>query len=105
MRFTVRMSRSASSSLTIRVDSDIKEAAKGWASQLGITLSALIENDLRQFISGRPVVINEDSYVPAERLRASIAQAEAEHERGETVVAPAAEVQDYLDQLKKTKGA
>jgi antitoxin component of RelBE/YafQ-DinJ toxin-antitoxin module len=92
---------SNSSTLTIRLDADVKEAARRRAARLGISLGTLVENDLRQFINGRPVVIDDGSFVPTARLKADIAAADAEYARGETTSVPAKQIGTYLDDLAK----
>jgi len=92
---------STSTTLTIRIGGDIKEAARRRAASLGLSLSTLVENDLRQFINGRPVVIDDGSLMPSTRLRADIAAADAEYARGETSSVPADQIGAYLDHLAK----
>ena len=77
----------ALSSLTIRIDKDLKEAARRRADALGISLSTLLINDLRRFINGQPIVIDDDSYVPTERLLGDLAEARAETESGPVATA------------------
>jgi antitoxin component of RelBE/YafQ-DinJ toxin-antitoxin module len=95
---------SSTTTLTIRLDSAIKEAAKHRADRLGISLGRLVENDLRRFINGHPIIIDEDSFVPPEKLLADLAEAEAEHERGETTAVPASQLTAHLDRLARTNG-
>jgi len=83
----------------VRLDSDIKDAARRRASRLGINLSTLIENDLRRFINGLPIIIDDDSYVPSERLLADIEDAETELSRGETTSVAASQLNAYFDSL------
>ena len=91
----------SSTTLTIRLDSSIKDAARLRADRLGISLSTLVENDLRRFINGHPIIIDDDSFVPPQRLLASIDEAEAELVRGETTSVPAPELDAYFDTLMK----
>ena len=85
--------------LTIRLDSDIKEAARRRAERLGISLGTLVENDLRRFINGHPIIIDDDSFVPPERLLADLADAESEYDRGETTSVDAVDLGNYLNSL------
>ena len=87
--------------LTIRLDSDIRDAARRRAERLGISLGTLVENDLRRFINGHPIIIDDDSFVPSERLLADVTEAEAEYERGETTSVDAAHLSAYLDGLAR----
>jgi antitoxin component of RelBE/YafQ-DinJ toxin-antitoxin module len=77
----------ALSSLTIRIDKELKDAARRRAEALGVSLSTLIVNDLRRFINGHPIVIDDDSYVPTERLLGDISQARAEQKAGQVATA------------------
>jgi antitoxin component of RelBE/YafQ-DinJ toxin-antitoxin module len=87
---------SDTTTLTIRLDSAVKAAARARARRLGISLGTLVENDLRRFINGHPIIIDDESFVAPERLLAELESAEAERERGEfTSVAPA-DVDAYL---------
>jgi antitoxin component of RelBE/YafQ-DinJ toxin-antitoxin module len=88
--------------LTVRLDSDIKDAARRRAERLGVSLSTLVENDLRRFINGHPIIIDDDSFVPPARLLADIDEAEGELARGETNVVLASQVGSYLDALART---
>jgi len=92
---------SDSTTLTIRVNRDIKEAARRRAARLGLSLSTLVETDLRQFINGRPVVIDDDSYVPTERLRQDIAAAQADEASGDYDVVMPEDIDSYFDSLAK----
>jgi antitoxin component of RelBE/YafQ-DinJ toxin-antitoxin module len=87
------------SPLTVRFDKDLKEAARRRADTLGVSLTALIVNDLRRFINGHPVVIDDDSYVPTERLLGDVVAARADRQAGRVVVADTPdEVSAFFDQ-------
>jgi len=92
---------SNSSTLTIRLDSDIKAAARPRAALLGISLGTLVENDLRRFINGYTIIIDDDSFVPSEKLRHDIAAARLDETDGDYDDVAAADVADYLDHLTK----
>ncbi|MCL2463493.1 MAG: hypothetical protein FWF28_00250 [Micrococcales bacterium] len=85
--------------LTIRLNADIKDAARRRAERLGVSLGTLVENDLRRFINGYPIVIDDDSYVPTERLRDDIATAQAEREAGEFDTVAAEDLDAYFSTL------
>jgi antitoxin component of RelBE/YafQ-DinJ toxin-antitoxin module len=93
---------SNSTTLTIRLDGDIKEAARARAQRIGISLSTLVENDLRRFINGHPVIIDDDSFVPTERLKADIAAARADHASGDYDVVGLDNLDEYLDGLSES---
>lgn len=85
--------------LTIRLDADVKEAARNRAKRLGISLGTLVENDLRRFINGHPIVIDDDSFVPSERLLAELEETETELEEGNIPSVPASEISSFLKKL------
>jgi len=62
-------------------------AAPGRADATGLTTS------------GQPIIIDDDSYVPSERLLADIEDAETELSRGETTAVAASQLDAYFDSL------
>ncbi|MCL2423545.1 MAG: hypothetical protein FWD11_06580 [Micrococcales bacterium] len=86
----------AQTTLTIRIDADIKAAAKMRAADLGLSLSALITNELRRFVNGAPVIIDDDSLIPSPQARQARAQALADYHAGDfAVLASADDVAGY----------
>jgi len=83
--------------ITVRVSSEIKDAARLRAQRLGISLSTLVENDLRRFVNGHPIIIDDESLVPSERLLASIAEATEDLAAGNLPSVPADQIGEYLD--------
>jgi len=82
--------------LTIRIDGEIKRAAKERAEGLGLSLSTVLTNQLRRFINGEPVIVDDDSLVPSAAARAARAAAMAEYKAGKvTLLASAADVAGY----------
>ncbi|MDR1799065.1 MAG: hypothetical protein LBR19_04150 [Bifidobacteriaceae bacterium] len=71
--------------LTIRIDSAVKAAAKSRAEDLGLTLSAVIANQLRRFINGAPIIVDDGSLVPLPKYQAVRTQALAEYRAGQAV--------------------
>ena len=92
---------SNSTTLTIRLDADIKDAARRRAAKLGVSLGTVVENDLRRFINGHPIIIDDDSFVPSEQLRGDIEAARAEHARGEYDAVAPEDIDAYLDNVAK----
>jgi antitoxin component of RelBE/YafQ-DinJ toxin-antitoxin module len=82
---------SAQTTLTIRIDPAIKSAAKRRAEQLGVSLSSVIANELRQFINGAPMVVDDNSRLPNASALAARRQARAEYDSGDylTLATPA----------------
>jgi hypothetical protein len=61
----------------------------------------VVENDLHRFINGHPIIIDDESFVPPERLLAELEEAEAERERGEYTTVDAADVGAHLDAISQ----
>ena len=95
---------SKTSTITIRVHSSIKDAAVARAQALGINLSTLIEHDLRQFVNGRPVTIDDGSRVPSHTLLDMVAQSDAEFARGEGVAITPNQLDSYFESLDQADG-
>ena len=85
--------------LTIRIDSNLKKEAKATADRLGISLASLVAHDFRELILGRPVVLKDD-LIPSPRLQKSIREGLAEYHRGETKTYTSAEA--LIASLKET---
>ncbi|MDR1513213.1 MAG: hypothetical protein LBS56_07000 [Propionibacteriaceae bacterium] len=82
--------------LTVRLDSDVKAAAKQRADALGLSLSAVISNQLRRFINGAPVVIDDDSLIPSEAVADARRQAMIEYRSGQyTILDSPQAIADY----------
>ncbi|MDR0366382.1 MAG: hypothetical protein LBH68_06120 [Bifidobacteriaceae bacterium] len=73
------------STLTIRIDPETKAAAKARADSLGITLSTVIAIELRRFVNGEPVVIDDAALVPSAGANRARAQALSDYNRGDYV--------------------
>jgi len=89
---------SGSATSTIRLDASIKEEAKLRAGRLGVSLRTVVENDLRRFIDGHPI-IDDDSYVPSAMLREDIEAANAEYAAGECDTIPSGGIDAYFANL------
>jgi antitoxin component of RelBE/YafQ-DinJ toxin-antitoxin module len=86
----------AAETLTIRIDGDIKRAAKQRAEGLGLSLSTVLANQLRRFVNGEPVIIDDDSLVPSATTGAARAAAMADYRAGNiTVLADADDIAAY----------
>jgi antitoxin component of RelBE/YafQ-DinJ toxin-antitoxin module len=92
---------STTTTLTVRLNADIKKAARRRAERLGISLSTLVENDLRRFINGHPIIIDDDSFVPSARLREDIAAAREDEANGDYDDVGPEQLDAYLDKLVK----
>ncbi|MDR0284788.1 MAG: hypothetical protein LBI33_07850 [Propionibacteriaceae bacterium] len=94
----------STTTLTIRLDSDIKDAARRRAQRLGVSLATLVENDLRRFINGYPIIIDDDSFVPSERLREDIAAARDDEANGDYATITADNLDEFFDNVAKVRG-
>jgi len=92
---------SNTTTLTIRLDSDIKAAARRRAERLGISLGTLVENDLRRFINGHPIIIDDESFVPSDMLRDDITAARTEEAKGDYDSVTAKDLGEYLNCLTR----
>jgi antitoxin component of RelBE/YafQ-DinJ toxin-antitoxin module len=93
---------SNTTTLTIRLNADVKKAARRRAERLGISLGTVVENDLRRFINGHPVIIDDDCFVPSQRLRQDIEAADAEHAAGDYTTVMPDELDAYFDNLRQS---
>lgn len=83
--------------VTVKIDSDVKEQAQKLAKQLGLSLSAIIENKLREVVRERRVVFEEE-FEPTPYLEKIIHQAEADLKAG--LATPPMNKQEARDHLR-----
>ncbi|MGH7196111.1 MAG: type II toxin-antitoxin system RelB/DinJ family antitoxin [Candidatus Saccharimonadales bacterium] len=67
--------------VTIKIDADVKRRAQSLAQKLGLSLSAIIENELKQVISERRVVFEEE-FAPNQQTAKQLAKIEADIKAG-----------------------
>lgn len=73
--------------VTIKIDSDVKQEAQKLAKSLGLSLSAIVENKLKEVIRDRKVVFEENpifNYKTAKELL----EIEADIKAGRNLVGP-----------------
>jgi addiction module RelB/DinJ family antitoxin len=73
--------------LTIKIDSDVKHQAQKLAKGLGLSLSSIIENQLRKVVEERRVVF-EEVIRPTPYLQKIIDEAEADHKASRNISGP-----------------
>jgi len=73
--------------VTIKIDADLKQQAQDLAKSLGLSLSAIVENKLRQVVRERRVVFEED-FVPNAKTARILRQIEADVKARRNVSAP-----------------
>jgi addiction module RelB/DinJ family antitoxin len=87
--------------VTIKIDADLKQDAQKLAKSLGLSLSAIIENKLRQVVRERRVVFEEE-LVPNQKTADELRQIEADVKAGRNLSGPfksAEELERHLNNL------
>jgi len=69
---------------------------------LGINLSTVIEHDLRQFVNGRPLTIDDSVRMPSQELLDMVADADAEFAKGGGVTISPDQLDTFFDDLNQT---
>lgn len=90
--------------LTIKIDSKVKTDAQKLAKSLGLSLSAIIENQLREVVRDRRVVF-EESPVPNKQLAKAIRQAEADIESGKNIAGPFSTIEEFRAHMEALNNA
>lgn len=87
--------------VTIKIDADLKQDAQKLAKSLGLSLSAIIENKLRQVVRERRIIFEEE-FVPNEKTAKELRQIEADVKAGRNLSGPFRtfeEVEKHLNSL------
>lgn len=63
--------------LTIKIDADVKQQAQKLAKSLGLSLSAIIENKLKEVVRERRIVF-EENYIPNDKTAKELQKIEAD---------------------------
>lgn len=87
--------------ITIKIDSTLKQQAQKLAKTLGLSLSAIIENQLKVVVADRRVVFEEE-LKPTPYLQNIIDEAEADYKAGRNFSGPFTsfeEVKQHLDSI------
>jgi DNA-damage-inducible protein J len=73
--------------VTIKIDADLKQEAQQLAKSLGLSLSAIVENKLRQVVRERRIVF-EENLVPNQKTAAALQQVEADAKANRNLSSP-----------------
>ncbi len=71
--------------INIKTDQKVKEEAKKIASEMGISLSGVINTQLRQFIRTKTLLCTLDTEIPTKKLLQEIEQAKIDRKNGDVV--------------------
>lgn len=71
--------------ITIKIDSDLKKESQALAKKLGLSLSAIIENKLREVVRERRVVFEEE-LEPTPYLEKIMREARKDRKTGRNVI-------------------
>ncbi len=70
--------------INIKTDLSLKLEAKQLAQDMGLTLSSVINNSLKDFVRARAISF-DNNYEPTERLKKSIRQAEQDFAKNKNI--------------------
>ncbi|MES2971521.1 MAG: type II toxin-antitoxin system RelB/DinJ family antitoxin [Patescibacteria group bacterium] len=84
--------------MTIKIDDELKKESQALAKKLGLSLSAIIENKLREVVRDRRVVF-EEVLEPTPYLEKIMRQAEKDLKTGKNIVGPLS-ADEFIDHLK-----
>ncbi len=73
--------------VTVKIDADVKQQAQKLAKQLGLSLSAIIENKLREVVRDRRVVFEEE-LIPNEETAKELVKIEEDVRAGRNISEP-----------------
>ncbi len=73
--------------VTVKIDADVKQQAQKLAQRLGLSLSSIVENKLREAVSERRVVFEEE-YLPNEKIAKELDKIEEDVKAGRNLSGP-----------------
>jgi addiction module RelB/DinJ family antitoxin len=73
--------------ITVKIDTNVKEQAQKLAKILGLSLSTIVENKLREVVSERRVVFEEE-FIPNEKTAKELEKIEADIKAGRNLSSP-----------------
>ena len=88
--------------LSIKTEPEVKEQAKKLASELGLTLSALVTAQLKQAIRAKTVTFSTSSYTPTPYLEKILEKADRDIKAGKNLgpaITNKKELDDYFASL------
>lgn len=87
--------------ITVKIDAELKQEAQKLAKSLGLSLSAIVENKLREAVRQRRIVF-EDDLVPNQKTARKLSRIEADIKAGRNLSGPfetLEELEQHLDNL------
>jgi addiction module RelB/DinJ family antitoxin len=90
--------------LTIKIDASVKAQAQSLAKKLGLSLSAIVENQLREVVRERRVVF-EEQLTPTEDTTKVLDEIEADVRAGRNLSKPFSSFEDLEQHLNKLGSA
>lgn len=85
--------------ITIKIDAALKNEAQELAKNLGLSLSAIVENKLRQAVRERRVVFEEEPLVPNAKTAKLLREIEEDIKAGRNLSEPAHSIEELEKQL------
>jgi len=84
--------------LTIKIDTDVKHQAQKLAKGLGLSLSSIIENKLKEVIRDRRVVF-EEPFIPNARTAKLMSEIEEDIKHGRNLSGPTQSYEELEEAL------
>jgi addiction module RelB/DinJ family antitoxin len=87
--------------ITVKIDADVKQQAQKLAQRLGLSLSSIVENKLKEVVSERRVVFEEE-YLPNEKTAKELEKIEEDVKAGRNLSGPFntfEELENHLNSL------
>ncbi len=87
--------------VTVKIDADVKQRAQKLAKSLGLSLSSIVENKLREVVRERRVVFEEE-LIPNAKTAKQLKQIEEDVRAGRNLSGPFKtfeEVEEHLNSL------
>lgn len=73
--------------ITVKIDADVKRQAQKLAQRLGLSLSSIVENKLKEVVSERRVIFEEE-YLPNEKIAKELEKIEEDVKAGRNLNGP-----------------
>lgn len=86
--------------VTVKIDADLKKDAQELAKSLGLSLSAIVENKLRQAVRERRIVFEEEPLVPNEKTARMLREIEEDVKAGRNLSGPFSTHEELEKHLK-----
>jgi antitoxin component of RelBE/YafQ-DinJ toxin-antitoxin module len=86
--------------ISFKIDRSLKNEARKTAKALGVSLNAVVNQQIKEFVANRQVVFT-DYLVPNKKTRRILAMAERDLKRGKNIVGPFDSVDEFIKSLKK----